>query len=429
MGVQSNLNDTGLLINFFIAAGLGALVGLERERYFESKERESFAGVRTFSIACLFGSLTGYLNTQIGPWIVVVGALAVTGVSITSIIWAIKRGDEDLGVTTELAFIVVYFIGAIIVVASRPMGTALGIGLAVLLALKSITRKWSAQVTREDISATLKFGIISCIILPFLPKETFDPYEVLSLYNIWLMVVLVSAISFSGYIATKFFGGHKGLGLTALFGGLWSSTATTMTFSARCKRRPEMTGAYALGALIACSTMFPRQIVEVYLVGPKMILPVLIPLGFMGILGIGISAIWYFRTSRDKEHEVDMTNPFRLTPALKFALLYASVLFVSKAASVEFGSGGVYAAALLTGLVDVNAITLSVANLVSQDKMAIDVGTKAVVIAAASNTVIKGGITLLFGSPAMFKRVMPWFVVILLVGVIAMIVFAPVMFQ
>lgn len=420
------MNDTGLLINFFIAIAIGALVGLERERYFESKERESFAGVRTFSIACLFGAIAGYLSGTAGPWIVVAGSLAVAGISITSIFCAIHRGDEDLGVTTELAFVVVYFIGTVIMVGSRPIGTALGISLAVLLALKSITKKWSAQVTKEDMSATLKFGIISCIILPFLPKDTFDPYEVLSLYNIWLMVVLVSAISFSGYIATKFFGGHKGLGLTALFGGLWSSTATTMTFSARCKRRPEMAGVYALGVLIACSTMFPRQIVEVYLVGPKMIMPVLIPLGFMGVLGIGISAIWYFRTARDQEQGVDMTNPFRLTPALKFALLYATVLFVSKVASTEFGSGGVYVAALLTGLVDVNAITLSVANLVSQDKMAVDVGTKAVVIAAASNTVVKGIITLAFGSPAMFKRVMPWFVIILMFGAGAMIVFAPV---
>ena len=414
------MSESELLIHFGIAAGIGALIGVERERHFEADHRASFAGVRTFAIVCLAGAVCGYLFEILGPWIVIAGFLAVSALSIATFLGTLRNCEGNIGTTTELAFIFTFLVGAVIQLAERPaMGIALGVGLAILLSIKTQTRQISSQISREDIFATLKFGLISCIILPFLPREPFDPYGVLTPYNIWLMVVLVSGISFTGYIATKIFGGRRGLGLTSVLGGLWSSTASTITFSARCRQHPQMHDSYALAVLIACSMMFPRQIVEVYVVGKDMVLPVLLPLGLMGLLGLGISAIWYMRKMRSKESGVEMTNPFSLVPALKFAVLYAAVLLLSKAAGVHFGDVGIYGAALLSGLVDVNAITLSVANLVSQDKLAVEVGTNAVVIAAISNTVVKVGMTFFFGNTEIFKRVLPWFAAILIVGAIA----------
>lgn len=408
--------DSQVLINFLIAIFLGALIGLERERRFEAKERASFAGLRTFAIVCLSGAVCGYLSETIGPWIVVAGLVIVGALSIASFLSIMRSCEGNIGTTTELAFICTFLIGVLILIGGRTLGVAVGVTLTVLLSIKTEVRKLSTSISREDMYATLKFGIISLVILPFLPRETFDPYDVLSPYNIWLMVVLVSAISFSGYVATKIFGGQRGLGLTALLGGMWSSTASTMTFSNRCRQSPENFDSYALAVLLACSTMFPRQLIEVYVAGPKMIVPVLLPLGVMGAVGLGISAIWYYRKTHARETEIEMDNPFSLRPALKFAVLYAVVLFISKAASMHYGASGVYVTALLSGLVDVNAITLSAANLVAQDKMAMDVGVKAVVIAAAANTVVKAGITWMFGSTQMFKRVAPWFILILLLG-------------
>lgn len=412
------MSESELLINFGIAAVLGALIGLEREYHFESTERTAFAGIRTFALVCLAGAVCGYLAEPLGPWIVIAGLFAVAALSIASFYGTLASCEGNIGTTTELAFIFTYLIGAVVVLGSRPaVGIALGVGLAVLLSVKPKTREFSTRIGRDDIYATLKFAIISFVILPFLPRSTFDPYGVLSLYNIWLMVVLVSAISFSGYIATKAFGGERGLGLTALLGGMWSSTASTITFSTRSRSNPHMNDSYGLAVLLACSMMFPRQIIEVYLVGRPMFVNVLLPLGVMGALGLAISAAWYVRRRGRKESEVEMTNPFSLTPALKFAVLYAAVLVVSKAASVHLGVGGLYGAALLSGMFDVNAITLSIANLVAQDKLAVDVGTNAVVIAAISNTVVKGGMTLFFGNWPLFKRVAPGFALLLGLGV------------
>jgi uncharacterized membrane protein (DUF4010 family) len=168
--------------------------------------------------------------------------------------------------------------------------------------------------------------------------------------------------------------------------------------------------------------MFPRQIIEVYVAGPAMIGAVLLPLGVMGLFGLGVAAIWYYRSLRNTESQVEMTNPFSLMPALKFAAIYAAVLVISRAASDNYGAGGVYAAAILTGLVDVNAITLSAASLVAKGQLPTHVGVLAVVLAAASNTIVKAGITLFFGSPKMFKKVLPWFAAILALGGIAVFV-------
>jgi len=281
------MGESEILINFGIALALGALVGIERERYFDIKERASFAGVRTFSIVCLLGAVCGFLTEPVGPWIAIIGLLAVAGFSIATYLGTLKFCEGHIGTTTEFAFIFTYLIGLILplkinyigyFIEGRSLGVALGIALTVLLSIKSYTKKLSSNISKEDVSATLKFGIISLVILPFLPKETFDPWGVLSLYNVWLMVVLVSGIGFSGYIATKLLGGRRGLGVTALLGGLWSSTATTMTFANRCRQNPTNFSGYALGVLLACSTMFPRQLVEIYVAGNNMLIQSLLPL-------------------------------------------------------------------------------------------------------------------------------------------------------
>jgi uncharacterized membrane protein (DUF4010 family) len=417
------VTDTDLLINFAIATVLGALLGTEREHHFLTKERSTFAGIRTFSIVCLAGAVCGYMATPLGPWIVIVGLLVVAALAVTSIIASVMADKHDLGVTTELAFMFTFLVGAAVTQGSRQIGIVLGIALFALLSIKTETRKLSAKVSNEDLFATMKFAIISFVVLPFLPRTTFDPYGVLSFYNIWLMVVLVSAISFSGYVATKALGHKRGLGITAFLGGLWSSTATTITFASRTKQCPELRDSYGLGILIACSTMFPRQLLEVYIVGRPVLMSILLPIGAMGLLGLSISVIWFMRKSWGKESQVEMTNPFSLTPAVKFAVMYAVVLVASRAADVHFGSGGIYAAALLSGLLDVNAITLSVANLAAQGSLEIDVAAKAVVIAAIANTVSKGALAWFFGTSKLFKRVAPWFALILALGAVVLFIF------
>jgi len=410
------MTDLKSILDFGIAIIVGALIGLEREHHFIDKERTSFAGMRTFAMVCLTGAVCGFLAEDLGGWMIISGLVVIGAFSLASFLSIMRTCEGTVGTTTELAFAFTYLVGVVITYSSRSLGIALGIAVFALLTIKNESKKLSGRISRDDIYATLKFAIISFVILPFMPSTTFGPYHVLSLYNIWLMVVIVSAISFCGYIATTFLGGTKGMGVTALMGGLWSSTATTITFSNRTRQTPQSYGAYALGILIACSTMFPRQLLEVYIVGGSMMWAVLPALGAMGILGLGVSLIWYLRATGSEKSDIRMTNPFSLSPALKFAALYAVILVVSKAAGAHFGEGGTYLAALISGIVDVNAITLSVASLVTQDKMPMEVGARAIVIAAVANTVAKGVMTWIFGTTHLFVRVMLWFSVILALG-------------
>jgi uncharacterized membrane protein (DUF4010 family) len=276
------------------------------------------------------------------------------------------------------------------------------------------------RITREDVYATLTFAVITVIVLPVLPNQAFGPppLDVLNPHKIWLMIVFISGISFLGYVLVKVVGPRQGIGLTGLLGGLVSSTAVTASFAERSQRENELAKPFALAITVAWTVMFARVIVEVAALNAALLRVLWQPMVASAAAGLAYGVYLYLAQRTDREGEVAFSNPFQLGPAVKFGLLYAVILLVSKAAQTYLGDLGVYLSSIVGGLADVDAITLSMAEL-SRAAGGVDPITaeRAIVLAAMSNTVAKGGIVLVSGTSALRRALLPGFVLMLVVGI------------
>ena len=397
------------------ALAIGLLVGLQRQYagHRENEVDDLFAGVRTFALFALLGGLAAYAGLLLESPLVFAVAVLLVGMFVGLAYFAgVRRGD--IGLTTEIAALVTLFAGALCVWGALAPAAAVGVATTVLLALKLETRQFVTNLTSEDVSAALKFAAISVLILPVLPDETYGPppFNVVSPFKVWLMVVFISGISFLGYVLIKTVGARRGVGLTGLLGGLASSTAVTLTFAERSKGQNALAGPLALGIVIAWTIMFARVLVEVAAVNAPLLADVWLPITAGGAAGLVYGGFLYVRQKpnedAEEKEEPNFANPFELGPAIKFGLLYGVILVVSKAAQMYFGDAGIYISAVASGIADVDAITLSLADL-SQNEGSLDRDTAAlgIVLAAMSNTVVKGGIVVALGSAGMRRAILP----------------------
>jgi uncharacterized membrane protein (DUF4010 family) len=296
------------------------------------------------------------------------------------------------------------------------------IAVATILALKPSFRAFTGKISHEDIYATLKFAIISVVILPFLPNRTIGPLDVFNPAETWWIVILVSGISFAGYVLIKIVGAHRSVPVIGLLGGLASSTAVAVSFSQRSKQNAELSRVLALGAVLASTTMFPRLLIEITVVNSALLPSILFPLS--GMAGAGLLAIiWLWRMERRREQaaEVQFTNPFSISPALKFALLFAVILFVTKAALDFVGTRALYFTAVIAGFTDVDAIALTAARLAPESLNASTAATT-IILAAMSNTLMKGGIAFMFGARLFGRQMAMALGLILLAGAVGLLV-------
>ena len=261
--------------------------------------------------------------------------------------------------------------------------------------------------------------IATFIILPLLPDRALDPWQALNPYKLWLLVILISSLSLVGYVATRWLGAGRGTAVTGITGGLVSSTAVTLSFARRGREEPATAAALACGILLAWAIMFARVLVMALLVNPALLVPLLVPCAAMGLVAVALAWLNYRSsaepTRRQAEEEaVPLRNPFSLTAAIKFAILFAAVLLLVKLVQLYFPGEGVYLVAALAGLTDVDAITLSMAEFARAN----DVGTAAtaVVIAALSNTLVKAGMAATLGGPALRRPILVATAAILLAG-------------
>ncbi len=413
-----------LFLRFGVALSIGFLIGLQREyaEYSEDELRhDMFAGVRTFALLGLSGCTAAYLAQLAGSEWVFIAALLALGVLIALAYFLTAWRTREVGLTTEVAALLTVLTGALCFWNQLALAAALGVGTTVLLALKLELRTLVRAITRDDVYATLRFAVITAIVLPILPDRSFGPppFDVLNPYRIWLMVILISGISFLGYILIKLMGTRHGIGLTGFLGGLASSTAVTLSFSQRSQDRAELSRPFALAVIVAWTMMFPRIILEVGVVNPSLLPLLWPPIVAAGAVGIVYAAYLYFVQRADDEDEIAFTNPFALGPAIKFGLLYAGILFISRAAVISpLGNTGIYFSSILSGLVDVDAITLSLAQLSSvAGGLEAKVAERAIVLAAMSNTAVKGVIVAFTGSRSLRRILLPAFFLMLAVGV------------
>lgn len=401
-----------LFYRFGAALLIGLLIGLQREyaHLQHEQEEQSFGGTRTFALLGLLGCTAAFLADQLQSVLVFVAIAAIAG-GLIMIAYVSTARKGSIGMTTEAAAVATMLIGAICFQGELAIAAALGVAMTVLLELKLQTRTLVRNITHADVYATLTFAVITLIILPVLPSRSYGPppFDVLVPYNVWLMVVLISGISFLGYILIKVVGAQRGVGLTGLLGGLASSTAVTLSFAQRSRDISGLERPFAMAILLAWSVMFVRVMIEVAVINQALFRIVWIPLTAALVVSIAYCIYLYRIQSTGKQEEQDtFKNPFELGPALTFGLIYAVILLVANTARLYLGSTGIYLSSIASGLADVDAITLSLAEL-SQDTDDLDLQTAArgIVLAAVSNTLVKGGIVLAMGSMMLRKVIMP----------------------
>ena len=403
-----------LALRFGIALLIGVLIGLEREFARLKEEVKSFAGVRTFPLIALLGCASGLLVDLAGPWAFVVVTFLV-GLLIT-VAYAIDAFQQRVGLTTEIASLLVFVCGALAYWDYLDLAAALGVVAFGFLTLKPQLHKLVQRVSSEDLYATLKFAAISLIVLPVLPNQTYGPapFDAFNPYKTWLMVVFISGISFLGYVLIKIVGPHRGIGLTGFLGGLVSSTAVTLSFAQRSEEERDLARPFALAITLAWTVMFARVVVEVAVLNRDLLQVVWVPMAAAMAAGLVFCVIYYFAQRTRQESDVEVSNPFELGPAVKFGLIYAVILIMAKVAQYYFQDAGVLVASVVAGLTDVDAITLSMAELAgAEGGLSISTGGRAVVLAAISNTVVKGGIALTAGSDRLRRALLPPFLVML----------------
>jgi uncharacterized membrane protein (DUF4010 family) len=373
-------------LKFLASMAIGLLLGLQRERTPSAK-----AGLRTFALVALFGCASALIaETVAGAWIIAAGLLLV-GVMIIAAYHDPDDGPEaDSGTTTVIALLFCYTLGVMIWYGYSRLAIALGIVATALLQFKPELHGLSSKLSRNDVASILQFAVLSFVILPYLPNRGFDRYQVLNPYHIWLMVVLVSGIGLAGYLALRMLGAKRSHLLVGTLGGLVSSTATTVVYARLSRSTPAMLP--VAGSIVATSNLIPlvRLAVLGAVVAPS-ILPALLPLLAAG-LALGLVALMFrLRTALPKEAvEIPkLENPTHLNVALGFGALYALILFASAWLSERAGSQGLYAIAVASGFVDVDAISLSSFNLLNNGAVTAQAAASAIGLAYISAVAFK----------------------------------------
>jgi uncharacterized membrane protein (DUF4010 family) len=386
-----------------IALGLGLLVGLQRQR-----AQSPVAGIRTFGLITVLGAVSALLGQSFGGWVVGLGVLAVALLLVVGNLANLLSEEADPGLTTEIAALVMYGVGAYVVVGHASVAIALGGGVALLLYWKTPLHTFVARIGETDLKAIMRFVLVGLVILPVLPDEGFGPYEVLNPHNIWLMVVLIVGIGLGGYVAYKLFGDRAGTVLGGVLGGLISSTATTVSYARRARQAEHAVRLTALAIAIASATAYVRVLIEAAVAAPGMFGEMAPPLVVMLIWMALICGVMGYFSRGEKVELPPPENPAELKVALIFGVLYALVLLGIAAAADYFGQAGLYGMALLSGLHDLDAITLSTAQLADRGQVAADTGWRVILAASLANLVAKTALVGLIGG----RRVLSWILVL-----------------
>lgn len=384
-----------------LALVLGLLVGLQREW-----DKHPLAGIRTFTLITLLGAVSVLLAREFGGWIIAAALLAVAGLLITgNLLHGSQDDDAPVGQTTEAAALIMFFVGAMVMAGHTIVAVVVGGSTAVLLQMKDRMQSMIGHLSSSDIRAIFQFVLLALVILPILPDKTYGPYDVLNPFKIWLMVVLIVAISLSGYLVYRIVGLRAGSVLGGILGGLISSTATTVSYARQCADNPKAVGTAALVIVIASTIVLIRVLIEISAVARNLLLPMIGPFAVVFAFMAGISLFLYFRMQQSETVAPEHSNPSQLKPALVFGGLYALVLLLVAFVKDHFGDNAIYGAAVISGLTDVDALTLSVAELFNQQRLESDTAWRSILLATLSNLGFKAGAAGLLGGRELFRTV------------------------
>jgi uncharacterized membrane protein (DUF4010 family) len=389
-----------------ISLGLGLIVGLQRE-----KADSTLAGLRTFPLVTLLGAVCALLAGVGGGWILAAGLLGVAAATAMGNAAQLGRPEADPGITTEVALLLMFALGAYVVLGDHAVAVALGGTIAVLLQFKAELHGLVARLGDRDVRAIMQFVLLALVILPVLPDDAYGPYAVFNPREMWLLVVLIVGLSLAGYIALKLLGENAGIVAGGLLGGLISSTATTVGWARRARREPEASRAAALVILIASTVVYGRVLVEIAVVARSFLRVAAPPIVALGLAMAAAAGVHWLLTRGHQTDRLEGQHPADLKAAFAFAATYVVVLLAVAYAKARAGSGRLYLVSVLSGLTDVDAITLSVARLAGSGQIEPAQAWRLIVVALLSNVAFKGAAAAFLGD----HRLRRW--IILLLGV------------
>lgn len=410
------------LLRLGLALALGLLIGLERGWEVRgAEEGKRIAGIRTFGVIGLLGAAIAGLTDIFGGLILGAAFLTLGALLIAAYLRQAKV-SEDVGITTLAAALMTFSLGALAGLGFLTEASIAAVVLTLLLGAKTELHRFLARIERQELFATIRLLLISVVVLPILPDAGYGPWGVLNPFKLWLMVVLIAGISYVGYVSVMMIGDRKGILVTALLGGLVSSTAVSLNLGRLGKEQPDRHHLLAAGIVGASTMMFPRMLIVSSLISPSLGWSLLAPLAAATAAGLAAS-VWYARRPYPKgeqggERHLAPRNPLDLKAATQFGLLLAVIMVLARAVQDWIGEIGLYILAALSGITDVDAIVLSLATMTSTGEATVRVAAVAVLIAAFANSVAKPALVAIIGAPGLAVRVFaPLFAAIVLAAI------------
>ncbi|CAE6893178.1 hypothetical protein ACOMICROBIO_FLGHMIGD_00988 [Vibrio sp. B1FLJ16] len=402
--------------NLLIALLLGAIIGIQRgwvKR--NSVEGSRVAGIRTYSLVGLLGGLVAILADHYSP--LLLGFAFIALVILACIAFVMKQKNSgDVSITGLVSLLVTFILGCLAVAGEAVLAASAAVITALVLDNKKELHEALQKLQEYELDAALRLLLISIVLLPLLPNKAYGPWKALNPYEIWWMVVLIASISFVGYFAIKIGGTKRGILFTSIFAGLSSSTALTLQFSHLSREQPGISPLLASGILLSCGTMFPRLLVIVSVLNPhlvKLLWPIV--LAMMIALYLPAWLIWRRSQVEQVEQSNKQSNPLALQSALVFGALLAVIMLLSHALSDWFGNTGVLMLSAVSGITDVDAISLALGRQSTQH-LNLTTAALGIIIAASVNTMVKMGMVMALGERKLWHRVAPVMIGCVIVG-------------
>jgi len=392
------MDQEDLFRRLAVSLAVGLLVGLERGwQLREEAEGERTAGLRTYALTGLLGGISAAVSAASSPLLLAAALMSFTA-AFTLFAWVEATTERNFSVTGVVAAILTFLIGAYAVLGEPLVAVAAAVAMAILLALKAPLHAWLRQLGWTEVRAVLILLAMTFLLLPILPNRPIDPWQAVNPAEIWLLAILIAGVSFAGYVATRTMGDQAGIALTAVAGGVTSSTATTLSLARLAREQPKAAHLLAGGILIAGTTMIVRVVLIVATLAPHLLPELWLAASAGAIALVAASGFLILRDRERKEPRATLrlTNPFDIGNALMLAILIGVVMVLAKLASSTASAKGLLVLGVLSGIADVDAITLSMARLAGTtvpSPSAADV----ILIAVGVNTIAKAVMAAIVG--------------------------------
>lgn len=401
--------------NLLVTAAIGLIIGLERELNTHS-EAGHIGGIRTFTLVAILGYLAGSIAHHSLMWVIPVTIAAF--ICLVSVVYYFQVQQGKSGLTTELSMLATLLLGIFVSLGFLQESLAVVVVVTALLSVKEQVHGVIRQITQEELFAFIKFIMLALLVLPLLPDQSFGPESLLNSRELGWIVIIVLSINFAGYLMLKFGGARRGILLTALIGGLFSSTMVAWVFSARSKEKPGLSAAYSAGIILASTVMYVRVLVLAAMFYWPVVWQLLMPLSLLTLVSLLVAYVVFKKQEMDGDNPVlSPGNPFDIKNAVFFAVLYILIALGMYYSRVWMGQSGAYVSGAVSGIADIDAITISTVKWSAGDGSRAFFAANVIIIALLSNTVFKVTLSILRGASTLRRWVVYGFGPVLITGI------------